>query len=52
MKFLIDECLSPDLAKLARDSGYPESNHVRWLGLAGAKDHPAAMQWALIASQS
>lgn len=39
MKFLIDECLSPDLAKLARDHGYPESAHVRWLGLAGAKDH-------------
>ena len=39
MKFLIDECLSPDLAKLARESGYPESSHVRWLGLAGAKDH-------------
>lgn len=39
MKFLIDECLSPDLAKLARDSGYPESSHVRWLGLAGKKDH-------------
>ena len=39
MKFLIDECLSPDLAKLARERGYPESSHVRWLGLAGAKDH-------------
>jgi hypothetical protein len=39
VKFLIDECLSPDLAKLARESGYPESSHVRWLGLAGAKDH-------------
>ena len=39
MKFLIDECLSPELAKLARERGYVESNHVRWLGLAGAKDH-------------
>ena len=39
MKFLIDECLSPDLAKLARERGYPESTHVRWLGLAGGKDH-------------
>lgn len=39
MKFLIDECLSPDLAKIARESRYPESSHVRWLGLAGAKDH-------------
>ena len=35
MKFLIDECLSPELAKLARERGYVESNHVRWLGLAG-----------------
>lgn len=39
MKFLIDECLSPDLAKLARERGFPESSHVRWLGMAGAKDH-------------
>jgi predicted nuclease of predicted toxin-antitoxin system len=39
VKFLIDECLSPDLAKLARERGFPESSHVRWLGLAGAKDH-------------
>ncbi|MFD2051911.1 DUF5615 family PIN-like protein [Mesorhizobium calcicola] len=39
MKFLIDECLSPELAKLARERGFTESNHVRWLGLAGAKDH-------------
>ncbi|MER8605883.1 DUF5615 family PIN-like protein [Mesorhizobium sp. M1233] len=39
MKFLIDECLSPELAKLARERGFPESSHVRWLGLVGAKDH-------------
>ncbi|WP_095205343.1 DUF5615 family PIN-like protein [Mesorhizobium carmichaelinearum] len=39
MKFLIDECLSPELAKLARERGFTESSHVRWLGLAGAKDH-------------
>lgn len=39
MKFLIDECLSPVLAKLARDSGYPGSSHVCWLRLAGTKDH-------------
>ncbi|MGE0282678.1 MAG: DUF5615 family PIN-like protein, partial [Rhizobiaceae bacterium] len=39
MKFLIDECLSPDLAKLARERGFAESSHVRWLGLAGSKDH-------------
>jgi predicted nuclease of predicted toxin-antitoxin system len=38
MKFLIDECLSPDLAKLARDRGYGESTHVNWMGLSGRKD--------------
>ncbi len=38
MKYLIDECLSPDLAKLARRHGYPDSTHVSWLGLAGAPD--------------
>ena len=38
MKLLIDECLSEELAKLARDRGYPESSHVRWIGRAGAKD--------------
>lgn len=38
MKFLIDECLSPELATLARARGHPESTHVTWLGLAGRKD--------------
>jgi hypothetical protein len=37
-KFLIDECLSPDLATLARDRGFAESSHVMWLGKAGWKD--------------
>ena len=37
-KFLIDECLSPDLALLARERGFPESSHVTWLGKAGWKD--------------
>jgi Domain of unknown function (DUF5615) len=38
MKFLIDECLSPKLAKLARDRGYGESSHVVWLGKGGWHD--------------
>lgn len=38
MKFLIDECLSPELAKAARHSGYVESSHVFWLGKSGWKD--------------
>jgi hypothetical protein len=38
MKLLIDECLSEELAKLARDSGHSETSHVRWIGKTGAKD--------------
>ena len=42
MKFLIDECLSPSLATLAREAGYPESTHVTWIGLKSQQD------WALV----
>jgi hypothetical protein len=38
MKFLVDECLSPELAKSAHARGYGESSHVVWLGLSGLKD--------------
>jgi putative toxin-antitoxin system antitoxin component (TIGR02293 family) len=38
MKFLIDECLSPDLTKRAHEKGHGESSHVVWLGFAGLKD--------------
>ncbi len=38
MKLLIDECLSEELAKLARDHGHPESSHIRWIDKTGAKD--------------
>jgi hypothetical protein len=38
MRLLIDECLSEELTKLARDRGHPESSHVRWIGKSGAKD--------------
>jgi predicted nuclease of predicted toxin-antitoxin system len=38
LKFLIDECLSPGLAQLARDRNYHESFHLSWLGKAGWKD--------------
>jgi hypothetical protein len=30
MKFLVDECLSPELVKLAHERGYGESSHVVW----------------------
>ena len=42
MKLLIDECLSPSLAAIARERGYPQSTHVTWLGLRARQD------WALI----
>ena len=42
MKFLIDECLSPSLATIARERGFPESTHVTWLGLRARRD------WALV----
>ena len=38
MKFLIDECLSPELATLARERGFGGSTHVTWLGLGGRPD--------------
>jgi hypothetical protein len=38
MKFLIDECLSPELAQLAHGRGHGESSHVVWLKKAGWKD--------------
>ena len=42
MKFLIDECLSPKLATIARARGFPESTHVTWLGLRSRQD------WAIV----
>jgi uncharacterized protein DUF5615 len=38
MKLLIDECLTPELAKLAQSRGHGESSHVVWLGMGGWKD--------------
>lgn len=38
MKLLIDECLSPELAKLAQSRGHSESSHVVWLKKGGWKD--------------
>jgi predicted nuclease of predicted toxin-antitoxin system len=38
VKYLIDECLSPELAILARDNGFLESAHVSWLGMSGQPD--------------
>ena len=38
MKFLIDECLSPDLVAVAHNRHFVESSHIVWLGKAGWKD--------------
>jgi len=38
VKFLIDECLSPELAVIARAWGFHESTHVTWLGMRSRKD--------------
>ncbi|NIJ60242.1 putative nuclease of putative toxin-antitoxin system [Pseudochelatococcus lubricantis] len=37
MKFLIDECLSPELAKLASGEGHNEAGHVVWMKRVGLK---------------
>lgn len=41
-RFLIDECLTPELVQMAIDAGHVESTCVRDRGLAGTKD------WVLI----
>lgn len=38
MKLFIDECLSNELTKMAREAGYVESSSVTYRGLAGTKD--------------
>lgn len=42
IRFLIDECLSPELVQRAAQAGYPEFSCVRDRGLSGTKD------WKLI----
>lgn len=38
IKLLIDECLTPALALMARERGHSEASHVVWIGKAGLKD--------------
>ncbi len=57
MKFLIDECPSPELTKLAHARGYGESSHIVWLGRAGLKDwelKPLILQddWTFVTKNS
>lgn len=42
MKFPIDACLSPILAAMARERGFPGSTHATWLGLRSRQD------WVLV----
>jgi hypothetical protein len=56
-RFLIDECLSPELAQLAIDAGHGESTCVRDRGLAGTKDwkliqHVVANDFTLVTCNS
>jgi hypothetical protein len=37
-KLLIDECLSAELALMARERGHHQASHVVWIGKAGWKD--------------
>src|SRR6202012_2521611 len=37
-KFLIDECLSSELALMARERGHHEASPVVWIGKSGWKD--------------
>jgi hypothetical protein len=37
MMLLIDECLSEELAKLARQRGHTEASHIVWIGKRGWK---------------
>ncbi|MSP01590.1 MAG: hypothetical protein EXR07_11170 [Acetobacteraceae bacterium] len=38
MKFLVDECLSPELTVMATNRGHGESSHVVWRKGNGLKD--------------
>ncbi|MBI3676947.1 MAG: DUF5615 family PIN-like protein [Proteobacteria bacterium] len=57
MKFLIDECLSPELAQMAHARGHGESSHVVWIGRSGIKDWdllPVVLEgnWTLVTRNS
>ena len=56
-RFLIDECLTPELAQMASDAGHVESTCVRDRGLAGTKDwklieHVVASDFTLVTHNS
>jgi hypothetical protein len=56
-KLLIDECLSSELALMARERGHYEASHVVWIGKAGWKDWELkrlllAEDWVLVTRNS
>ncbi|MFP5236011.1 MAG: DUF5615 family PIN-like protein [Acidobacteriota bacterium] len=56
-KLLIDECLSAELALMAREQGHHEASHVVWIGKSGWKDWELKRvlldeDWALVTKNS
>jgi len=56
-KLLIDECLSSELALMARERGHHETSHVVWIGKSGWKDWELkrfllAEDWVLVTRNS
>jgi len=56
-KLLIDECLSSELALMARERGRHEASHVVWIGKSGWKDWTLkqillAEDWVLVTRNS
>ena len=56
-KLLIDECLSSELALMARERGHHEASHVVWIGKSGWKDWQLkqillAEDWVLVTRNS
>ena len=56
-KLLIDECLSSELALMARERGHHEASHVVWIGKSGWKDWKLkqillAEDWVLVTRNS
>ena len=56
MKFLIDECLSPELAAIEREQGF-HSMHVTWIGLKSKSDreivhHAVEDDWVLVTNNA
>ena len=56
-KLLVNECLSLELALMARERGHHEASHVVWIGKAGWKDWELkrllpAEDWVLVTRNS